>query len=150
MYMKLNNNLLNIKNTHSTSETDVYSANYVNEALDDKQDKGIVLWTNPNPTSSIGSTNITLSTDDYEYYEVYFKYYVTQDSLICEKSLKGFGTGCYIGDTYLNQNGGQSKRRRINRTDNTHFTIDDCKIQNGNTETVSNDFLIPYKIIGYK
>lgn len=28
--MKLNNNLLNIKNTHSTSETDVYSANQTN------------------------------------------------------------------------------------------------------------------------
>lgn len=34
MYMKFNNNLLNIKNTHSTSETDVYSANQTNEEIE--------------------------------------------------------------------------------------------------------------------
>ena len=32
--MKLNNNLLNIKNTHSTSETDVYSANQTNVEIE--------------------------------------------------------------------------------------------------------------------
>lgn len=38
MYMKLNNNLLNIKNTHSTSETDVYSANQTNVEIENAID----------------------------------------------------------------------------------------------------------------
>lgn len=40
--MKLNNNLLNIKNTHSTSETDVYSANYVNGLVEKNVIEGII------------------------------------------------------------------------------------------------------------
>ena len=49
MYMKLNNNLLNIKNTHSTSETDVYSANQTNVEI----------------TSHIKTSNTTSNSDTY-------------------------------------------------------------------------------------
>lgn len=69
--MKLNNNLLNIKNTHSTSETDVYSANYVNTELNKKQDNGVVLY-----SDSTGTTeDITLSDNisNYSYLELVTK-----------------------------------------------------------------------------
>ena len=69
MYMKLNNNLLNIKNTHSTSETDVYSANYVNEKIE-----GTILYNNSSGTNS----DITLSDNISNYSTIEF-YAINRD-----------------------------------------------------------------------
>lgn len=71
MYMKLNNNLLNIKNTHTTSETDVYSANYVNEKIE-----GTILYNNSSGTTG----DITLSDNISNYSTIEFYAINSDDS----------------------------------------------------------------------
>lgn len=68
MYMKLNNNLLNIKNAHSISETDVYSCNYVNNNF---QLVGEVLYSND--TGTTGNVTLSKSASNYSYIEIMFK-----------------------------------------------------------------------------
>lgn len=65
MYMKLNNNLLNIKNTHSTSETDVYSAKYVNEKIE-----GTILYSDS--TGTTGNVTLNDNISNYSYLEIFY------------------------------------------------------------------------------
>jgi len=65
--MKLNNNLLNIKNTHSTSETDVYSANYVNNNF---ELKGVTLYSDNDGTTGDVILNDNIS--NYSYLEIFY------------------------------------------------------------------------------
>lgn len=95
MYMKLNNNLLNIKNTHSTSETDVYSANRVNTEIDNSTNL-YKLYNNSNNTRN---TEITLS-DNYTNYKVIIveiKMFDDYQNITIYSDQIGSGR-CYLGD----------------------------------------------------
>ncbi len=135
MYMKLNNNLLNIKNTHSTSETDVYSANYVNNELEKKQDKGIVLWTNLNPSSDFQDGTITLNSSDYDKLLVIYSQFHTNNQNGSVILLKGTGTRLISA-----LSSGTVMVRNFDYVDDTHYSV--------NGGSVSN--LYPLYVIGYK
>lgn len=77
MYMKLNDKLLNknfIKITATTSETDVYSCNYVNQHFG-----GTILYSNSTGTAEDVTLNSNLS--NYSYIEIYGYHNIFNDSV---------------------------------------------------------------------
>ena len=117
-----------ILNIFSNSDKDTYSCDYVNGLA------GKVLWNNPDPTGDFPSQTITLNSDDFDVYEVF--YYISTENLQMEscKSLKGHGTRLMIPSTNM-------EFRRMNSINNTTYSF----------ETPSNvKFGVPIKIIGYK
>lgn len=143
MYMKLNNNLLNIKNAHSISENDVYSANYVNNNFEGKP---ILLYTN----SNIGTPQSpdTLSWQGtYSYYDIV----IAQDSSILKTQR------VFVGDSavnYLLENclGGYTRTREI-QVNASSIVLSAGKFYSGyasTSEATNNSQCIIYKIYGYK
>lgn len=103
-----------------------------------------ILWINPDPTSSFASQTITLSSGDYDFYEVYCTYNEGTAIQYANgfKTIKGKGI-------LITENGygtDISVRRKIDYTDDTHLLVYDG--MNGNA--VGNGYLIPIYVIGYK
>ena len=105
--------------------------------------EGTVLWTNPNPTSSFATQTITLSSNDYDFYEVYCAYsYQTTQYANSYKSYKNKGMILWMTGYSTNT----SVRRKIDWTDSTHLLV-----SSGMSANSTNDaYLIPLYIIGYK
>lgn len=110
-----------------------------------------VLWTNLNPTSSFESQSIVLSSGDYNYLEIYFKTYIAQDNVKSVKVEKGQNAVLDCAFYYNSKN--YMGTRQITYTDATHLSvgeghaiIQDDVLNNG----VTNEWIIPIKIIGYK
>lgn len=103
-----------------------------------------ILWANSSPTYSFAEQTITLSSGDYDFYEVFFAYnngsafqYVNGF-----KTIKGKGLiASVIG--YANQN---KLRRKVDYTDATHLLISGAMSEG----TADNQYLIPIYVIGYK
>lgn len=117
--------------------------------------KPVVLWTNPNPTSSFASQIITLgeSIKNYKYYEILYKTYKDENI--------GYNTGKIPVEWTTNlyevtnaSDGGTRNRIRamtINNSMQIGFTS--CSLINTKGDAYTfpdNDRLIPYKILGYK
>lgn len=114
-----------------------------------------VLWTNPNPNARFNTQSITLSSDDYNYLEIYY-YDWTVDGVAwkdvkCVKTLKGHNTVLeaiisYDGKAYI----GTRRTRYVN---DTSLQVDSCyALINENTfsNITSNAWCVPIKIVGYK
>lgn len=103
-----------------------------------------ILWTNPSPTSSFVEQTITLSSGDYDFYEVYCVYSNTSGSQYANgfKTIKGKGL-------IISENGygtDLSIRRKVDYTDATHLLI--ASAYGG--ANIDNGYLIPIYVIGYK
>lgn len=100
---------------------------------------GTILWTNPDPSSTFGEQNITLSSSDYDVLE-----FVSQQST---SDTRGSGTLRIIkgksGRAFIIFSGALVYRN-FNRNSDTSYTI--SAIQNGG----DNGMLIPVYVIGYK
>lgn len=130
------NQIKSVVNGNYTETTD--SINEINTNLG-----GIILWTNPNPTSSFAAQTITLSSSDYDFYEIYCSYSnQTSQYLNCYKSIKGEGTIMSLHGFSTNL----SARRKVDYNNATSLIISDA---NGDNAT-NNSYLIPRYIIGYK
>ena len=115
--------------------------NEIKNAVNDNNSKaiglqGTILWVNPNPTNpntiSV-ETNITLSSDDYDEIEWFWRLSTTNDFMLSSRHLKGYGTRFYYGSSY----------RPIKRNSDTSYTIgldSNGDGQNG----------IPIYAVGYK
>lgn len=117
--------------------------------------KPTLLWTNPNPNSQFSSSQITLSSGDYDFLEIYY-YDWAVDSISwkdvkCVKTLKGYHTVLeaiisYDGKAYM----GTRRARYVN---NTSLQVDNCyALINENTfsSIQNNAWCVPLKIYGYK
>lgn len=102
-----------------------------------------ILWTNPSPTSSFTSQTITLSSGDYDFYEIFFTYSVsTSQYANGTKAVKGKGLiGAIIG--YGNS---VLLRRKVDYTDATHLLV--ASAYNGSA--IDDNYMIPIYVIGYK
>lgn len=118
--------------------------------------KPIILWTNPNPTSSFAAQNITLSTSDYDMYEVIFKQNVTQTNSqsLTLRALKNYNV---YASFVININAGQNQNtgfrvRTVNYTNETTLAVQDGLQKNETTgvPATNNDILVPMYVIGYK
>ena len=123
---------------YSTSTTDSYSCNYVNGSV------GKILWTNSSPNSNFEEQTITLSSADYDFYEIYCTYNSTTASQYANgfRTIKGKGL-------IISENGygtDLSIRRKIDYTDATHLLISPAY----GGVNIDNGYLVPIYVIGYK
>lgn len=103
-----------------------------------------VLWTNPNDsTQSFEAQTITLSSADYDYFDVIYRYYSTEAEFYVKKVYKGYSFSLDAGSGYSNV-----------YTKRTVTYIDDVtlKFNSGfhGSSSAYNLCCIPEKIIGYK
>lgn len=122
-----------------------YSTNYINGL------NGKILWTNPNPTSAFASQTITLSSDDYDYYEViYYANATTHErSFSTGKALKG--TGTRLNFSYAGNSGVNVFSRTIDYQSDNTFLVDVGYMGVGSSaRTENNIYCVPLYIIGYK
>ena len=131
----------NIVNAYSKSQKSTYSCDYLN---------GKLLWANPNPTSSFAPQTITLNSDDYDVYEVFYKVESSSSSIKSEKSIKGYG--CWLEQSRAESSGGSTCRmRNITYTNATTLVVDIGWSSTGTSNRTQLDSsLIPIYIIGYK
>lgn len=129
---------MNLSSTYSATLT-----TQINTALENYFNCDI-LWTNPSPTSSFAEQTITLSSEDYDFYEVYCIY----NGGTAIQYANGFktikGKGMLIAETGYGT--GLSVRRKVDYTDATHLLISSAY---GGT-SIDNDYLIPIYVVGYK
>lgn len=104
---------------------------------------GTVLWENEDASVAFESQSITLSSDDYDFYEVYGAYnYTSYMYANCFKSYKGKGVILSIHGYSTNV----SARRKLDYVDDTHLLVSD-----GYGDSTKNDiYAIPLIIVGYK
>lgn len=118
--------------------------------------KGVMLWENPNPTTSFGTQDITLSSSDYDYLEIYW-FGSTSNLRSCvsifDKNSNNYGFIMSWANT------GSQGARSIIRNANVgrpegdftkvHFEVA-YEAQGATAEFTNNAACVPYKIIGYK
>lgn len=108
-----------------------------------KQDKGIILWTNPDPTSNFAAQAITLNSGDYDVLEIFYYSSTNTSNSASEKMIAGKNTVLRWWDAARNAN----YERGLNYISSNQLSFGACTIYNVG---YFNNVLIPYKIIGYK
>lgn len=140
-----------ILDTYSTSQTDTYSCNYVNDKT-----TGKILWTNSSPTSNFSSQNVSISNlPNYTYIDIVYLVYKGNPKQSCQRH--------YYDTTYRNgelmstfthsSRGFVGTRQFTVNDDYIHFepNFDFTEGYSGNFGLrEDNSWTIPYKIIGYK
>lgn len=106
---------------------------------------GQILWTNQDPTQNISqTTDISLSSSDYDILEIYYIQATNSTSLMySNKILKGASTRMRISTT-----DGANIYRGMTYLSDTSYRID--LPYSETTLPNINSLVIPYKIIGYK
>ena len=128
--------LPSVKNEETTSETDVYSCNYINKIIH-------ILWTNSNPSNAMGANvQINLSSSDYDALLWIFAYSTTTNNGVSAICLKGQN----VHATTMGYSNPTLVRRTINYVSNTLYTTNIAKF--GDSD--SNTQLIPVSVIGIK
>lgn len=116
---------------------------------------GTILWENSSKSSSFASQTITLSSSDYDLYEIIFR--ISSDSSSgddysrCASSgllLKGYGTRASV--TYAGSHGVNVDSRVVSVSTNTTLSFASGYSASGSTAWVQNDYLmVPLYVIGY-
>ena len=112
-----------------------------------------VLWTNPSPSSTFAGQNITLSSDDYNHFEIIYSVSNYTDYDYRKSSgIIPFETGkkVQIDGIDLVDRGFVGLRRIITETSKTSFTISSNILMKSSSFSDNNIYIIPLKIIGYK
>lgn len=138
-----------IVNGYSTSTTNGYSCDYVNNTF---KTKGTVLWTNPNPTSAFDSQTIILSTSNWDYCEIIYKNYMDSDTFESQRVYRNYipselgGTFYYNGFLYT------GTRKITSQNDGAILGFGYAQgIKLGDTVLAADTkWIVPLKIIGYK
>lgn len=105
----------------------------------------IMLWENANPTNSFAAQAVTLSSSDYDMYEVLFYGSSTKsDTMTTGRIPKG--ENAFLQQVYDIGSGGQVRNRSVKYVSDTSLNITDGTL-NGVTNNTQN---IPICIIGYK
>lgn len=136
-------NTSEVVNEHSTSETDVYSANYVNEALDEKQDKYELI----NLNSGTGNITLSKSASNYTMIEIF------GSKSGCFGSVKLYSpNGKTFGLAIHNAYSGNAIQQLFANYTISGTTITknrEVYMNDNSAPTQSNDVVIDY-VVGYK
>lgn len=164
-YIDYGNNRVPTNGTLDDEMSDLSSNAVENKVIkeyvdDSKQEainygKPVVLWTNPNPDSAFSSQQISLSSGDWSYLEIYY-YDWTADvhawkDVMCQKVIKGYSTKLIMILSYNNKS--YIGNRRVRYVDSTTLQVDLCYCNvdlsafNDRSETT---WCVPMKIVGYK
>lgn len=137
---ELDNDIDNVNISINSINTSITSINGELNNL-----KETVLWTNPNPTASFGSQNVSVNLNDYKYVEIYYTRYegVTE---FCDK-VNYNNAEVFSQLFYCDYDNGSVRAWDRNvRLDSNGVYFNTATI-NG---SVDNKALIPFKICGYK
>ena len=107
---------------------------------------GTILWTNQNPSSSFSTRSITLSSSDYDCYEIIYRQNINISRMLnTGKIIKGYGV-------LLMQSIGLNYFRVVNYVSDTSLEFLDNKSLTtyGTTDEINNDVNVPLYVIGYK
>ena len=110
----------------------------------------VVLWENNSPSSAFANQTITLASDNYDYFDLYYKQGTSSSMVMCTRVLKGYGTRVILSSVNSSYAGGLVYQRTLTRTNDTTYTLGDCSKQSGTTVETDNASIIPIQIIGYK
>ena len=118
----------------------------------------IVLWENQNPTVAFSPANITLSSGDYDFLEIYFYDWAdgsqtASKRLLCQKTLKGYSTLLSCVFRFDGTSKSYSGSRAIDFINNTTLAIGNCYSafdQSAFRDSLTNYWCVPVKILGYK
>lgn len=120
---------------------------YIKQTIEFSKPK--VLWENPYPESAIVTMDITLSDSDtnYDIIDIYYKVINTSNIIRCYTMMQNDSSMVIVDN-------GKSDHyeRTFTRNSDTSFTVNECitRTYGSSTSTKSNEFLIPFKIIGRK
>lgn len=137
-----------IHDAYSTSTTDTYNCDFLNKFI-----KETVLWTNPNPNISFASQTITLSSDNYDYFECFYYNYAVAGYRQIQSVKVPKGYSFNLATTIFAVDNLHYASRPVTRNSDTSFTFGENKgIASYNPSTVitDNSWAVPIKIVGYK
>ena len=143
----INNKVGDVANLNTTNKESIVEA--INEVKNDLS--GILLWENPNPTSSFSAQNITLSSNDYDMLEIFYYSYI--DRLTVNSVRVKKGQDANLMAIFQHQNHGWIGNRDIRYTNDTQLYVDSTVsiVRNDAfSRQVENSWCIPIFIIGYK
>jgi hypothetical protein len=142
--------------TNKVQDTDMNEIKSVvnNNAQETINITGQILWTNPNPTSNFSAQAITLSSSDYDMYEILFITNLGDSTTRINTSgklIKGYGTRLgyvFAGST---NPGANVCSRWVDYVSDTELTFATGYLAYGTTTRIENNgFIVPVYIIGYK
>lgn len=136
-----------VSDSYSTNSEVVYNAPYINAQ------NGKVLWRNSKPSNSFSAQNITLTSSDYDTYEIIFKVRATNDDgnriISGGKILKRYGTRLFV--PYASEMGSLIYSRAVDYVSDKILQFYDCQYAHGTTTRITNnEYIIPLYIVGYK
>lgn len=135
-----------IADVNKVNDTDINEIKSVvnNNATEVTNITGQILWTNPNPSSAISSTQeITLLSNDYDILEVFYTQATNGNLCYSSRFLKGNSTRMRIHTT-----DGSNVYRGLTYLSDTSYRID---LPYSDTALANlNSLAIPIYIIGYK
>ena len=131
-----------LANLNTTEKSSVVGA--INE-LEYVRTKQTLLWQNIEPNDDFNSSTITLTNDDYDYLEWFFRNDLN-DLCFSIKSLKGYGTQISFDSLSVSI---RHWVRKIQYTNDTTFSVQNC-IKLDDSSVTDNSQCVPLYVIGYK
>ena len=109
------------------------------------------LWVNPNPTSSFGGQQITLSSNNYDELIIYYKEIASGITLFTQIIEKGYSTRLFIGFAPSDVKGAIYERTMTINSE-TSYTFGDASFFYSSTQQqgTNNNLIVPFKIVGIK
>lgn len=134
----------------------VVNENYAEQQATNQQVTNItgqILWTNPTPTQNFAERSVTLSSSDYDFYEIYFLCGTSspenQRLAYSGKLIKNYGARSSY--TYAGSGGVNVRSRIFDIVSATSIKFYDAYSATGTTAySVNNSVMIPLYVIGYK
>lgn len=155
-YLNQNSDIADVNKINDTDMNEIKSV-VNNNATQLTNITGQILWTNPNPTSSFGEQTITLSSSDYDMYEIIFTPNILSTSSDISRQgtsgriLKGYGTRLFIAYAGAITSGANVFSRLVDYVSDTEIKFYVGLSAYGTTSRVEdNQVVVPIYIIGYK
>ena len=112
--------------------------------------KRTLLWTNPSPNVAYAGGTITLSSTDYDYYDIDYKYYINSTYLNTSMVMRTSTLNTILTSANTTGSGALVFKREIWKNENV-VTIDAGYSATGNSAGVTeNNCLVPIKIYGVR
>lgn len=109
---------------------------------------GRVLWTNPDSTAAFPAQEITLSSTDYDFYEIYYVTHITSRHVCSVRSIKGEATSMMYSSAA--EAGSTNYHRFVNNPSANKLSFEKGNSAHGaNKASANNNVCVPLKVIGY-
>lgn len=122
--------------------------NVIKQYVDNSIISRKLLWTNPNPTSTFNSQSITLSSDDYDVLEWFYRSDVNGNRTASSRCLKGSSVQF---DMFSLGIATRRWGRRADYVSDTQYTVGNASVfEQGQSQQTINEQCVPLYVIGYK